>query len=77
MQPALEQLHVAPAGHLIVQPPPAQLPMVQVSYGPQERVQLPPGQSWMTRVEGAGLDPMGSILQPPSVHMPMVHRCPR
>ena len=45
VHPVLEQLHVAPAGHSIVQPPPAQLPMVQVSYGPQERVQLPPGQS--------------------------------
>jgi hypothetical protein len=31
LHPVFEQLHVAPAGHLIVQPPPAQLPIVQVS----------------------------------------------
>jgi hypothetical protein len=47
VQPELLQVQVAPAGQLIVQLPPAQLPMLQVAPGAQVTVQVPPVQSPM------------------------------
>jgi hypothetical protein len=53
VQPVSEQLHVAPSAHVMVQPPPAQLPIVHVAPSPQCRLHCPPEQFEISKVDCA------------------------
>jgi hypothetical protein len=67
VQPLGAHSQVAPAAQLIVQPPPSQLPIEQVSPEAHAMLHCPPQLS-MIRVEPSVPVPVGPMWQPASVH---------